>query len=88
MLQRCINCGWLRDAAVVLRACIGAVRQGHRNVGFAMSVGLSAAFGQNGAIDDGFLAAFSIVYAAPVVVVYFLLRRNLNTGFAGVGVKG
>lgn len=86
MLQRCINCDWLRDAAVVLRACIGAVRQGHRNVGFAMSVGLSAAFGQNGAIDDGFLAAFSIVSAAPVV--YFLLRRNLNSRFAGVGVKG
>jgi multiple sugar transport system permease protein len=56
--------------------------------GFPMSVGLYAAFGQNGAIDYGFLAAFSIVYAAPVVVVYFLLRRNLNTGFAGVGVKG
>lgn len=56
--------------------------------GFPMSVGLYAAFGQHGAIDYGFLAAFSIVYAAPVVVVYFLLRRNLNTGFAGVGVKG
>lgn len=56
--------------------------------GFPMSVGLYAAFGLNGAIDYGFLAAFSIVYAAPVVVVYFLLRRNLNTGFAGVGVKG
>lgn len=56
--------------------------------GFPMSVGLYAAFGQNGAIDYGFLAAFSIVYAAPAVAVYFLLRRNLNTGFAGVGVKG
>lgn len=56
--------------------------------GFPMSVGLYAAFGQNGAIDYGFLAAFSIVYAAPAIAVYFLLRRNLNTGFAGVGVKG
>ena len=55
---------------------------------FPMSVGLYAAFGQQGAIDYGFLAAFSIVYAAPAVAVYFLLRRNLNTGFAGVGVKG
>jgi multiple sugar transport system permease protein len=53
-----------------------------------MSVGLYSAFGQQGAIDYGFLAAFSIVYAAPAVAVYFLLRRNLNTGFAGVGVKG
>lgn len=56
--------------------------------GFPMSVGLYAAFGIQGAINYGFLAAFSIIYAAPAVAVYFLLRRNLNTGFAGVGVKG
>jgi len=56
--------------------------------GFPMSVGLYAAFGRQGAIDYGFLAAFSIIYAAPAVGVYFLLRRNMNTGFAGVGVKG
>lgn len=56
--------------------------------GFPMSVGLYAAFGQNGAVQYGFLAAFSIIYAAPAVGVYFLLRRNMNTGFAGVGVKG
>ncbi|MBI4923337.1 MAG: carbohydrate ABC transporter permease [Devosia nanyangense] len=55
---------------------------------FPMSVGLYAAFGQYGSIQYGFLAAYSIVYAFPAVVVYFLLRRNLNTGFAGVGVKG
>lgn len=55
---------------------------------FPMSVGLYAAFGRQGAIDYGFLTAFSIVYAAPAVGVYFLLRRNMNTGFAGVGVKG
>ena len=56
--------------------------------GFPMSVGLHAAFGQQGAIDYGFLAAYSIVYAAPAIAVYFLLRKNMNTGFAGVGVKG
>lgn len=55
---------------------------------FPMSVGLYAAFGQNNAVQYGFLAAFSLLYAAPAVAVYFLLRRNLNTGFAGVGVKG
>ena len=55
---------------------------------FPMSVGLFAAFGQHGAVDYGFLAAYSLIYAAPAVGVYFLLRRNLNTGFAGVGVKG
>jgi multiple sugar transport system permease protein len=53
-----------------------------------MSVGLFAAFGQHGAVDYGFLAAYSLIYATPAVAVYFLLRRNLNTGFAGVGVKG
>lgn len=56
--------------------------------GFPMSVGLYAAFGLHGSIQYGFLAAFSIIYAAPAVGVYFLLRRNMNTGFAGVGVKG
>lgn len=56
--------------------------------GFPMSVGLYAAFGQNGAVRYGFLAAFSILYAAPAIGVYFLLRRNMTTGFAGVGVKG
>ena len=56
--------------------------------GFPMSVGLFAAFGQQGSVRYGFLAAYSIIYAAPAVGVYFLLRRNMNTGFAGVGVKG
>ena len=55
---------------------------------FPMSVGLYAAFGRQGAINYGFLAAYSIIYAAPAIAVYFLLRRNLNTGFAGVGVQG
>ena len=41
-----------------------------------------------GSVDYGFLAAYSLIYATPAVAVYFLLRRNLNTGFAGVGVKG
>ena len=66
-------------------------------VGAAVGVGVDnnqptllpvAAFGQQGAINYGFLTAFSIIYAAPAVGVYFLLRRNMNTGFAGVGVKG
>ncbi len=55
---------------------------------FPMSMGLYTAFGPNGAIQYGFLCAFSVVYAAPAVAVYFLLRRNMNSGFAGVGVKG
>ena len=55
---------------------------------FPMSVGLFTAFGQYGGISYGFLTAYSLVYSLPAVAVYFLLRRNLNTGFAGVGVKG
>lgn len=55
---------------------------------FPMSMGLYAAFGRNGAVQYGFLSAFSIIYAAPAIAVYFMLRRNMNTGFAGVGVKG
>lgn len=55
---------------------------------FPMSMGLYSAFGRNGAIQYGFLCAFSIVYAAPAIAVYFMLRRNMNNGFAGVGVKG
>jgi multiple sugar transport system permease protein len=55
---------------------------------FPMAVGLYAAFGQYGTTDYGFLTAYSIIYAVPAVLVYFLLKRNLTTGFAGVGVKG
>ena len=55
---------------------------------FPMSVGLFNSFGEHSSVDYGFLAAYSLVYALPAVAVYFLLRRNLSTGFAGVGVKG
>ena len=55
---------------------------------FPMAVGLYAAFGLENAVNYGFLAAYSIIYAAPAIGVYFLLKRNLTTGFAGVGVKG
>ncbi len=55
---------------------------------FPMSVGLFTAFGQYGGIRYGFLTAYCLIYALPAVAVYFLLRRNLSTGFAGVGVKG
>lgn len=58
------------------------------NADFPMAVGLYSAFGQYGATNYGFMTAYSIIYTAPAVVVYFLLKRNLTTGFAGVGVKG
>lgn len=53
-----------------------------------MPVGLFAAFGRHGAVNYGFLAACSLIYVTPAVAVCFLPRRNLDTDFAGVGVKG
>ena len=44
--------------------------------------------GRLGSFIVTLLAAYSLIYATPAVAVYFMLRRNLNTGFAGVGVKG
>ena len=58
------------------------------DVDFPMAVGLYSSFGQYGATNYGFLTAYSIIYAIPAIGVYFLLKRNLTTGFAGVGVKG
>ncbi len=55
---------------------------------FPMSVGLFASFGEHSSVNYGFLAAYSLIYALPAVAIYFMMRRNLNTGFAGVGVKG
>jgi multiple sugar transport system permease protein len=44
---------------------------------------------QYGQIAYGQLAAFSVFYSLPVVVLYLLLGRRLNTGFAaGGGLKG
>ncbi len=53
-----------------------------------MSVGLYNSFGLHGTINFGFLAAFSIVYAVPSVLIFFLLRKNLVSGLSGAGIKG
>ncbi len=53
-----------------------------------MSVGLFNSFGLHGTINFGFLAAFSVVYAVPSVVIFFLLRKNLVSGLSGAGIKG
>ena len=44
---------------------------------------------QYGQVAYGQLAAFSIFYSAPIVVLYLALGRSLGTGFAAAGgVKG
>jgi multiple sugar transport system permease protein len=44
---------------------------------------------QYGQVAYGQLAAFSILYSAPVVLLYLLLGRRLGAGFtAAGGVKG
>ncbi len=53
-----------------------------------MSVGLYNSFGLHGSVNFGFLSAFSIVYAVPSVLVFFLLRKNLVSGLSGAGIKG
>ncbi|MFD7665684.1 carbohydrate ABC transporter permease [Streptomyces sp. NPDC059788] len=53
------------------------------------SVSIFTFFGNYGAIAFGELAAFSILYSAPVVLLYVLISRKLGGGFAlGGAVKG
>ncbi|MER6841313.1 carbohydrate ABC transporter permease [Streptomyces platensis] len=53
------------------------------------SVSIFTFFGNYGAIAFGELAAFSILYSTPVVVLYILVSGRLGGGFAlGGAVKG
>ncbi|MFK8849190.1 carbohydrate ABC transporter permease [Streptomyces sp. Ac-502] len=53
------------------------------------SVSIFTFFGNYGAIAFGQLAAFSILYSTPVVLLYVLISRRLGGGFALSGaVKG
>ncbi|GAB7030937.1 carbohydrate ABC transporter permease [Streptomyces sp. NPDC021749] len=53
------------------------------------SVSIFNFFGNYGAIAFGELAAFSLLYSAPVVLLYVLISRRLGGGFAlGGAVKG
>ena len=46
-------------------------------------------FGTNGAIAYGRLAAFSIFYSTPVLLLYLIVQRRAGGGFAMAGaVKG
>jgi multiple sugar transport system permease protein len=53
------------------------------------SVSLYTFFGSYGTVAYGQLAAFSVLYTAPVVVLYAAISRRLGGGFAlGGAVKG
>ncbi|MER7396261.1 carbohydrate ABC transporter permease [Streptomyces sp. NPDC000151] len=53
------------------------------------SVSIFTFFGNYGAIAFGELAAFSILYSTPVLLLYILIARRLGGGFAlGGAVKG
>ena len=46
-------------------------------------------FGNRGMVAYGQLAAFSVVYSTPVILLYVLIARRLGSGFAlGGAVKG
>ncbi|MCI3273187.1 carbohydrate ABC transporter permease [Streptomyces cylindrosporus] len=53
------------------------------------SVSINEFFGNRGMVAYGQLAAFSIVYSTPVILLYLLIARRLGGGFAlGGAVKG
>jgi multiple sugar transport system permease protein len=53
------------------------------------SVSIFTFFGNYGAIAFGQLAAFSVLYSTPVILLYVLISRRLGGGFAlGGAVKG
>ncbi|MEU1121675.1 MULTISPECIES: carbohydrate ABC transporter permease [unclassified Streptomyces] len=53
------------------------------------SVSINDFFGNKGTVVYGQLAAFSILYSTPVILLYVLISRKLGGGFAlGGAVKG
>ncbi|MDQ0949568.1 multiple sugar transport system permease protein [Streptomyces phaeochromogenes] len=53
------------------------------------SVSINDFFGNRGTVVYGQLAAFSIIYSTPVILLYVLVARRLGGGFAlGGAVKG
>ncbi|MFI5550657.1 carbohydrate ABC transporter permease [Streptomyces sp. NPDC051738] len=53
------------------------------------AVSINEFFGNRGMVAYGQLAAFSIIYSTPVVLLYVLVARRLGGGFAlGGAVKG
>ncbi|MET7638528.1 carbohydrate ABC transporter permease [Streptomyces sp. NPDC005438] len=56
---------------------------------FPASVNIYTFFGNYGRVAYGELAAFSVLYSTPVILLYVLISRRLGGGFAlGGAVKG
>jgi multiple sugar transport system permease protein len=54
-----------------------------------ISVTIYNFFGNHGEIIYGQLAAYSVIYSAPVIVLYLLVQKNLSAGFRlEGGLKG
>lgn len=53
------------------------------------SVTIFQFFGNYGLVEYGQLAAFSVLYTAPVVILYYIAQRYMSTGFSlGGATKG
>jgi ABC-type sugar transport system, permease component len=58
-----------------------------RSSDYPLAVYLFNSTGLYGAVDYGFMASLSIVYAIPPILAFVLLRKYMVTGLAGVGIK-
>lgn len=54
---------------------------------FPIAMGLYRAFGNQGSVDFGFLAALAVVYSAPSIVLYLFARQYLVRGMTAGSVK-
>jgi multiple sugar transport system permease protein len=54
---------------------------------FPIAMGLYRAFGDQGAVDFGFLTALSVIYSLPSILLYIFARQYLVKGMTAGGVK-
>jgi multiple sugar transport system permease protein len=54
---------------------------------FPIAMGLYRAFGQQGAVDFGFLTALAVIYSAPSILLYIFSRQYLVKGMTAGSVK-
>jgi len=51
---------------------------------YPASVGIYFFYGLHGLVDYGRIAAFSLIYSIPVIVVYFAIQKYFRRGIAGL----
>lgn len=54
---------------------------------FPIAMGLYRAFGNQGAVDFGFLTALAVIYSAPSILLYLFARQYLVKGMTAGSVK-